>query len=85
MPPLPPALVLSVVLVLLSAFAYYAAMGRTARGLVLTVIAALIGFVAGETVARLLDHHRGMVGPIHLVHGLVGTWAAMIIARRHAS
>lgn len=78
---LSPAFALSLVLVLLSAFAFHVAFGRTWRGLTIVIVAALAGFVLGEAAARLLEHESGMLGEIHLLHGLVGTWLAMAVAR----
>jgi hypothetical protein len=81
----PPALLLSLLLVLLSALALHAAVGRTLRGLGLFVLAALTGFVLGETVARALAQDRGMLGPVHLTHGLVGAWLTLLVARRRVA
>jgi len=78
----PPSLVLVLLVVLASAFAFHAAVGRDWRGLGLAVVAALAGFVAGEAVARALGHDLGAVGSAHMLHGLAGTWLAMIVAWR---
>ena len=79
-----PALVLTLVLVLGSAGAFHAAFGRTLRGLGVTLVAALAGFVLGEAAARWLGHTRGLIGHVHALHGLAGAWLAMTIARRWA-
>jgi hypothetical protein len=69
------------VLVVLSAFLFHALFGRSTRGLVITIVVALTGFVLGEMIARLLGHTFAAMGPLHMVHGLLGTWVAMSVAR----
>jgi hypothetical protein len=82
---MPPALLLTVVLVLLSALGFHAVAGRTARGLALFVIAALAGFLAGEIVARALAPTFGRLGPVHIVHGLAGAWLFLLVARQRVA
>ena len=77
----PPAYALGIVLVVLSAFVFHALFGRSTRGLAITIVVAIVGFVIGEIVGRLLDHEFATMGPLHLFHGLLGAWIAMAIAR----
>ena len=81
---LPPAMLLALCLVLLSAFVYHTAFGRSGRGLALSLVAALAGMVLGEALARGLGQGP-RVGELHLVHGLAGAWLCMaLLARRVA-
>lgn len=77
----PPAFALGLVLVLLSAFLFHAIWGRSSGGLIVSIVAALLGFAAGEMAGRLFGHSFLMIGPAHMAHGLLGTWVAMLVAR----
>ncbi len=77
----PPAFALGFVLVLLSAFLFHAVWGKSAGGLIMSIVAALLGFAFGEIVARFFGHSFLMMGPAHMAHGLLGTWIAMAVAR----
>jgi len=76
----PPALAVVLVVALLSASLFHAVFGRSWRGLGISIVAALGGFAVGETVARALAQNVAMVGQVHLAHGLLGCWVAMIVA-----
>lgn len=77
---IPPALPLVLLLILLSAALLHAALGRSLRELGLLILAAAIGFVLGEALARAQGHSRFMLGPVHLLQGLAGAWLAMGLA-----
>lgn len=79
---LPPGLALALLVVALSGSLFHALFGRTMRGYAASLGVAAAGFAAGELFARLIDSHGGRLGGVHLVHGVVGAWAAMIVWRR---
>lgn len=79
---LPPGLALALLAVALSGSLFHALFGRTMRGYAAALGVAALGFAAGELFARLIDSHGGRLGGVHLVHGVVGAWAAMIVWRR---
>jgi hypothetical protein len=81
----PPPLVMILLLVVLSASLFHALFGRTARGWLVLLVAALGGFVAGEALARLLDQEWGRLGPVHLAAGLAGAWAVMALVHRRVA
>lgn len=78
---LPPGLALALLVVALSGSLFHALFGRTTRGFALAIGVAGAGFVAGEAFARLIESHAGRLGGVHLVHGVVGAWAAMALWR----
>jgi uncharacterized membrane protein YeaQ/YmgE (transglycosylase-associated protein family) len=78
-------MLLALILSLLMAFVYHAAFGRTGRGLVVSILAALTGMVLGEALARMLGQHWLMVGQAHVLHGSVGAWLCMALAARRVA
>ena len=84
-PDVPPPVLLSLMLVLLSAFAFHALFGRSGRGIATLVVVALAGFLAGEALARAFDTSRGTIGTVHVAFGLAGAWAFLFVARRWAA
>ncbi|MCE7939385.1 hypothetical protein DCC79_11305 [bacterium] len=84
---MPPALALVVLLAVLVASTVHALFGRSWRGWAVTLLAALVGFAAGEALGRALGHLRGVVGQVHVVHGVLGAvvaTAAAVVAERRA-
>lgn len=83
---MPPGLVLVVLLAVFVASAFHAWFGQSWRGWGVTFLAALVGFAAGEAVGRALGHVRGVVGQVHVLHGLLGAVgacaAAAVVGRR---
>lgn len=81
---LPPGLALGLLVIALSGSLFHTFFGRTMRGYAATLGVSAIGFAAGEVFARLIDSDGGRFGGVHLVHGLVGAWAAMGVWRWRA-
>ena len=77
-----PALVLVLVLVSLAGFSFHALFGRRHADLAFALLWALVGFVAGELMARVAGWHWGQIGQVHAAHGLGCAWLAAGLARR---
>lgn len=81
---LPPGLALAMLVIALSASVFHTLFGGTIRGYAATLGVSAIGFLAGELFARLIESDAGRFGGVHLVHGVVGAWAAMGVWRWRA-
>jgi hypothetical protein len=73
-----------VLVIALSGSLFHTLVGRTMRGYAATLGVSAVGFAAGEVFARLIESDGGRLGGVHLVHGVLGTWAAMGIWRWRA-
>ncbi len=75
-----PGFALSIIVSLLCGLVYHALFGQGRRGLGLSLLAGLLGFTGGEAFARWSGVSFGTVGSVHLLHGLAGAFAALVIA-----
>jgi hypothetical protein len=74
---MPPAFVLSLLLVAFSGFAFHALFGRDVRDLLWVLLLALVGFTGGEALARALDSAIWQWGQVHVGYALAGAWLLM--------
>lgn len=77
-----PSLLLSVLLALLWATLWFAWQGGGWRGWVIDVLAALLGFAAGQLLGTLLRTPLPAVGEVHAVEGTLGSWLVLWLANR---
>ncbi len=76
---MPPAFVLSVLLVGLSGFLFHVVLGRDVRDLFVTLILSLVGFTGGEAVARAVGGDLLRLGEVHAGYALAGAWTLMAV------
>ena len=76
-----PSLVLSLVIATLYAAAFHLLRGKTGRQLLITWLAALLGFGSGQVLGTLLSWGDTMIGEIHLVAASAISWLFMFLAR----
>ena len=76
-----PALLLSFVVATLYAAVFHLLRGRSGRQLLITWIAALVGFGAGQALATLLSWPDPVIGEVHLVTASATSWLSMFLAR----
>lgn len=74
---LSPAFVLSTLLALMWATLWFVWRGGGWRGWLLDVLAALLGFGAGQLAAVLLRSPLPAVGQAHVIEGTVGSWLTL--------
>jgi hypothetical protein len=79
---IPPALILGAILATLYAVLFHLIWGRRMRELLTCWLAALLGFAAGQLLARLFHMHFLMIGDLHLIEGSTSSWAFLAIAKR---
>lgn len=79
---LPPAFLLSTVLALLWATLWYVWRGGNWRDWLLDVLAALLGFGAGQLIGVLLRLPLPAVGEVRVVEGTLLAWLALVLLRR---
>lgn len=76
-----PALILALVVATLYAAAMHLLGGRTGRQLLVTWIAAVVGFGVGQVLATLLAWRDPLVGELHMVTASATSWLFMFLAR----
>jgi len=77
-----PMLVLSLVLVTLYGALFHLLLGRTFKHLVLSWLAAVVGFAAGQLLASAMGWHDLVIGELHLVTASILSWLLMAFAQR---
>jgi len=76
-----PSLVLSLVIATLYAAAFHLLRGKTGRQLLITWLAALLGFGSGQVLATLFSWGDMLIGEIHLLTASAISWLFMFLAR----
>jgi hypothetical protein len=76
-----PSLILSLVVATLYAAAFHLLGGRSGRQLLITWLAALVGFGSGQALATLLSWHDPLIGELHLVTASAISWLFMFLAK----
>ena len=76
-----PALLLSLVVATLYAAAFHLLRGRSGKQLLITWVAALVGFGAGQVLATLLSLGDPLIGELHLLTASATSWLFMFLAR----
>jgi hypothetical protein len=76
-----PSLILSLVVATLYAAAFHLLSGKNAKQLLITWLAALVGFAFGQAVATLLSWRDPVIGELHLVPASAASWLGMFLAR----
>lgn len=77
-----PLLVLSVVIATLYAAVFHFFWGSTLRQLLISWLAALLGFSIGQVVASAFSWRDILIGELHLLTASVICWVSMALARR---
>ncbi len=77
-----PLLVLSVVIATLYAAIFHFFWGSTLRQLLVSWLAALLGFGVGQAIASAFSWHDILIGELHLLAASVACWLSMALARR---
>jgi len=76
-----PSLLLALVVSTLYAAVFHLLWGKSWRQLLITWIAALLGFVSGQVLAKLLSLHDPQLGELHMVTASAVGWLFMFLAR----
>ena len=76
-----PALLLSLVVATLYAAAFHLLRGKSGKQLLITWLAALVGFGVGQVLATLLSLGDPLIGELHMVAASVMSWLFMFLAR----
>lgn len=79
---LSPSFVLSTLLAFLGATLWFAWQGGGWRGWVIDVLAAILGFAAGQLLATLWQTPLPAVGEVHVVEGMLGSWLMLWLVSR---
>jgi hypothetical protein len=82
MTPNDPLLILSLVLVTLYSALFHLLWGRTFKQLLLSWLAALLGFAVGQVLASAVGWRDLLIGELHLITASVMCWLLMALARR---
>lgn len=77
-----PLLVLSVVIATLYAAAFHFFWGSTWRQLLISWLAALLGFGIGQAIAAAFAWRDILIGELHLLPASCVCWLSMLLARR---
>lgn len=80
--PIPPSLLLSTLLALLWATLWYVWRGGGWGDWLVYVLAALLGFGAGQLVGWLWGSPLPAVGEVHVIEGTVLSWLALLLVTR---
>ncbi len=78
---IPPALVLSFVVSSLYAFVFYLIFGQGWAQLVLYWMVGVVGFVAGELIARAVGFVLFNIGDVSIVEGTLVSWLSLVVIR----
>jgi len=73
--------ILSLVLATLYAAAFHLLWGKTGRQLVITWLAALLGFGSGQVLGILVSLSDVMIGEVHMVAASAVSWLFMYLAK----
>ena len=76
-----PTLILSLVIATLYAAVFHLLWGKTWRQLLVTWVAALLGFGSGQVLGVLLSFGDALIGEVHLVAASAISWLFMFLAR----
>jgi hypothetical protein len=76
-----PLLILSLVVATLYAAAFHLLRGRSGRQLLVTWVAAVVGFGVGQALATLLSWRDLQIGELHLLTASAVSWLFMFLAR----
>jgi hypothetical protein len=76
-----PSLILSLVVATLYAAAFHVLGGKRWSQLLITWVAALVGFGSGQVLAALLAWRDPLIGELHLVTASAVSWLFMFLAR----
>jgi hypothetical protein len=76
-----PAVILGLVVATLYAAAFHLLWGKSGKQLLITWMAALLGFGFGQALAVLLAWHDPLLGELHLVTASAASWVFMFLAR----
>jgi hypothetical protein len=78
---MPPALLLSFLIIGAYGALFHLWRGRTFRELPLYLAAAGIGFALGQIGGDAIGLDLFTIGPVHIVEASLGSWAALFVAR----
>lgn len=78
--PFPPALLLSLLLIIGFAGLFHLWGGQKLRDLLLYLLAATIGFLAGHWIGSALQIPLPSIGVLHIVEASLGAWVGLLIA-----
>ncbi|MEA3336497.1 MAG: hypothetical protein U9R25_11345 [Chloroflexota bacterium] len=82
---IPPSLVLSTLLTLIWATAWFVLQGGTGWDWLLDILTATLGFAGGQLLGRLVQLPLPAVGEVHVIEGTVLCLLALIVLRRRSS
>ena len=77
--PFPPALLLSLLLIIGYAGLFHLWGGQTLRDLLLYLLAAMAGFTAGHWSGEILDVPLPKIGELHVFAASLGAWIGLVI------
>ncbi|MCB0211144.1 MAG: hypothetical protein KDJ52_17530 [Anaerolineae bacterium] len=76
---MPPFILLSLLLGGVFGTLFHLWRGRSLRDLILYLLAGIIGFVLGQSIAMIMGLEMWLIGPLHIVEATIVSWGGLFL------